>query len=61
MMESLALPDSIVLTRWVVGNASLVQNVQSAVERLRHGAGVLAHRMSLEAPKTNRPSQPRRY
>ena len=50
-----------VLARWMVENASLVQNFQSAVERLKYCAGLQAHRMSPEAPLKDEPIQFRFY
>ena len=50
--------DGIGLARWVVGNAGIVQNFQSAVERLKYCAGLQAHLMSPEAPPlTDEPSR----
>jgi hypothetical protein len=43
--------DGMVLAEWVVGNASIVQNFQSAVDRLKYCAGVQAHRMILRTAK----------
>ena len=49
--------DGMVLAGWMVGNESIVQTFQSAVERFDDCAGGQAHRMSPEVPLTEEPIQ----
>ena len=46
MMALSAVLDGMVLAIWVVVNASIVQNFQSALERLKNCAAVQAHPVS---------------
>ena len=47
MMALSAVLDGMVLARWVVENISIVQNIQSVVEKLKYCAEEQAHGMSL--------------